>query len=145
MLTMTNINTQAHSLSWNNQFSSNTAPTWDTGGSYKSTWSLWTTSLKSSAWKQITSLVIRGRSLLWEMRTKVTLSMVNYTLLFACTSMCICCSVADGCTHHSPNCTAFRTPTAAVLCQSKLWPTWSAWARVRSSKSTSRGSLVLGR
>lgn len=26
-------------------------------------------------------------------------------------------------THQSPNCTALRTPTAAVLCQSKLWPT----------------------
>lgn len=38
--------------------------TCDTGGSCKSSWSLWTTSVKSSAWKQTTSLVIRGWSLL---------------------------------------------------------------------------------
>lgn len=50
-----------------------------------------------------------------------------------------------GGTHHSPNCTAFSTPTAAVLCQSKPWPTWSAWALVLSSNRTSRGSLVRGR
>lgn len=47
--------------------------------------------------------------------------------------------------HHSPKCTAFSTPTAAVLCQSKVWPTWSAWALVRSSNRTSLGSLALGR
>lgn len=47
--------------------------------------------------------------------------------------------------YHSPKCTAFSTPTAAVLCQSKVWPTWSAWALVRSSNRTSLGSLALGR
>lgn len=38
--------------------------TCDTGGSCRSSWSLCTTSVKSSAWKQTTSLVIRGWSLL---------------------------------------------------------------------------------
>lgn len=47
--------------------------------------------------------------------------------------------------YHSPYCTAFSTPTAAVLFQSKPCPTWSAWARVLSSKSISRGSLARGR
>lgn len=52
---------------------------------------------------------------------------------------------AENDSHHSPKCTAFSTPTAAVLCQSKVWPTWSAWALVRSSNRTSLGSLALGR
>lgn len=48
-------------------------------------------------------------------------------------------------THSSPQRTAFSTPTAAVVCLSKPWPMWSAWALVRSSNSISLGSLVLGR
>lgn len=40
--------------------------TWDTGGSYRSSCSLCTTSLKSPASKHTTSLVIRGRLFLWE-------------------------------------------------------------------------------
>lgn len=47
--------------------------------------------------------------------------------------------------YHSPQCTAFNTPTAAVVCRSKPCPIWSAWALVLSSKSISRGSLVRGR
>lgn len=42
--------------------------TCDTGGSCRSSWSLCTTSVKSSAWKQTTSLVIRGWSLLGKTR-----------------------------------------------------------------------------
>lgn len=51
----------------------------------------------------------------------------------------------SGRTHSSPQRTAFSTPTAAVVCLSKPWPMWSAWALVRSSNSISLGSLVLGR
>lgn len=48
-------------------------------------------------------------------------------------------------TYSSPQRTALSTPTAAVVCRSKPWPMWSAWALVRSSNSISLGSLVLGR
>lgn len=44
--------------------------TCDTGGSCRSSWSLCTTSVKSSAWKQTTSLVIRGWSLLGKKKKK---------------------------------------------------------------------------
>lgn len=109
--------------------------TWDTGGSYRSSCRLWTTSLKSPAWKHTTSLVIRGRLFLRDCSQSnpdaLEEPVAALTILMW--------------THHSPKCTAFSTPTAAVLCQSKLWPTWSAWALVRSSNRTSLGSLVLGR
>lgn len=49
------------------------------------------------------------------------------------------------CTYSSPQRTAFSTPTAAVVCRSKPWPMWSAWALVLSSNSSSLGSLALGR
>lgn len=45
----------------------------------------------------------------------------------------------------SPQRTAFNIPTAAVVWRSRPCPTWSACARVRSSKSTSRASKDRGK
>lgn len=120
-------------------------PTCDSGGSWRSSCSLMTTSGKSPAWKQTTSLVIRaGPSLLYEnnnsqKRKKKVPATKNphehrYSLF----------TTHRG-TYPSPQRTAFKTPTAAVVCLSKPWPMWSAWARVRSSNSISLGSLARGR
>lgn len=188
--------------------------TWDRGGSYRSNCSLCTTSGKSAAWKQITSLVIRGGSGLLEnkhndmnitvntthwllltlydfrRRRGVSVSLVikkvlsvfiplskQHLLQYVLTANKLLytnslyrnhktCGVCQSCykmwevlhtvlskpaiipeahSHPSPQRTAFRTPTAAVVCRSKPWPMWSAWARVRSSNNISRGSLVRGR
>lgn len=122
-------------------------PTCDSGGSWRSSCSLMTTSGKSPAWKHTTSLVIRaGPSLLFD-NNKIRQSELKKQFLppkhlheHSCPLW-----VRYRDTYPSPQRTAFKTPTAAVVCLSKPWPMWSAWARVRSSNSISLGSLARGR
>lgn len=66
---------------WPRKADKSTVPTCDTGGSNRSSWSLCTTSVKSSAWKHTTSLVILGRSLLRdELQIKATSQVSLFTV-----------------------------------------------------------------
>lgn len=121
--------------SWFNFASSIHWTHWDIGGSWRSSWSFSTKCKKSLAWKATTSFVtLFCRSDLphW---TPLRIPARNY-----------CKSSAQRSKGGHISSEMFKIiPTAAVVILSCPWPTWSAWALVRSSNIVSRASDKRGK